>query len=65
LRFTPSDIVRAIVGVEAAGLQVYEVEITSAGAIKISTGPRTETSANEAKRESQDETFPTKNKKQA
>jgi hypothetical protein len=28
---------RAIAGVEAAGLQVYEVEITSAGAVKIST----------------------------
>jgi hypothetical protein len=37
LRFTPGDIMRAIAGVEAAGLQVYEVEITSAGAVKIST----------------------------
>jgi hypothetical protein len=36
-RFTPADIVRAIEGVEAAGLQVCEVETTSTGAIKIST----------------------------
>jgi hypothetical protein len=39
LRFTPSDIVRAINGVEAAGLQVYGVEITLTGAINISTQP--------------------------
>jgi hypothetical protein len=65
LRFTPDDIVRAIAGVEAAGLQVYEIEITSAGAIKISTRPRAEASADEAKRESLDETLPTKNKKRA
>jgi hypothetical protein len=37
LRFTPGDIVRAIEGVEAAGLKVYAVEITPTGAIKIST----------------------------
>ena len=39
LRFTPSDIVRAIEEVEAAGLTVYAVEITLAGAINISTQP--------------------------
>jgi hypothetical protein len=39
LRFTPSDIVRAINGVEAAGLQVYGVEITLTGAINIATQP--------------------------
>jgi hypothetical protein len=37
LRFTPNDIVRAIDGVTAAGLQVYAVEITPTGAIKINT----------------------------
>ena len=45
LRFTPNDIMRAIAGVEAAGLPVYEVEITTTGSIKIGTGPRTEKSA--------------------
>ena len=40
LRFTPADIVRAIEGVEAAGLQICAVEITPTGAIKISTGAR-------------------------
>jgi hypothetical protein len=65
LRFTPADIVRAIAGVEAAGLQVFGVEITATGAIKISTGPRAEAGANEARRESLDETLPTKNKNQA
>jgi len=64
LRFTPGDIMRAIAGVEAAGLQVYEVEITSAGAVKIST-ERVLMPVHEAKRESLDETLPTKNKKQA
>lgn len=39
VRFTPHDIVRAIKGVEAAGLEIYEVEITATGSIKISTGP--------------------------
>lgn len=38
--FTPQDIVRAIKGVKAAGLEVYGVEITPTGTIKISTGPR-------------------------
>ena len=38
LRFAPDDIVRAIAGVEAAGLEVYAVEITTAGSILISTG---------------------------
>jgi hypothetical protein len=42
-RFTPDDIVRAIEGVEKAGLQVYRVEITPSGAIKIAIGPRSET----------------------
>ena len=37
---TPQDIVRAIKGVKAAGLEVYSVEIIPTGAIKISTGPR-------------------------
>ena len=39
LRFTPGDIVRAIEEVESAGLTVYAVEITLAGAINISTQP--------------------------
>jgi len=39
LRFTPEEIVRAIAGVEAAGLHVCGVEITSTGSIKISTLP--------------------------
>jgi hypothetical protein len=39
LRFTPTDIVRAIDGVTAAGLQVYGVEITPTGAINIWTQP--------------------------
>ena len=60
LRFTPEEIVRAIAGVEAAGLQVYGVEITSTGSIRISTGPRAEASAHEAKRQSLDETGPVK-----
>jgi hypothetical protein len=38
--FTPNDIVLAIKGVEAAGLQVYGVEITPTGAINIWTQPR-------------------------
>jgi hypothetical protein len=41
--FTPDDIVRAIEGVEKAGLQVYRVEVTPPGAIKIAIGPRSET----------------------
>ena len=41
-RFTPDDIVRAIDGVEAAGLLVYYVEITPTGSIKIITGPRSD-----------------------
>jgi hypothetical protein len=39
LRFTPDDIVRAINGAQATGLQIYGVEITSTGSIKISTQP--------------------------
>lgn len=39
LRFTAGDIVRAIEGVRAAGLQVYSVEVTPTGAINISTQP--------------------------
>ena len=39
LRFIPSDIVRAIEAVQAAGLTVYGVEITLAGTISISTQP--------------------------
>ena len=39
LRFRPGDIVRAIDAVQAAGLTVYGVEITLAGAINISTQP--------------------------
>jgi hypothetical protein len=39
LRFMRNDIVRAIDGVTAAGLQVYAVEITPTGAIKINTKP--------------------------
>ena len=37
--FTPNDIVLAIKGVEAAGLQVYGVEITPTGTINIWTQP--------------------------
>ena len=62
LRFTPEEIVRAIAGVEAAGLQVYSVEITSTGSIKITTGPRAEPSA---AKQSLVERLPTKNEKQA
>ena len=36
-RFTLTDIVRAIEGVEAAGLKIYSVEITLTGAINIVT----------------------------
>ena len=39
LRFTSTEIVRAIEAVQAAGLTVYAVEITLAGAINISTQP--------------------------
>jgi hypothetical protein len=39
LRFTPAEIVRTIEAVQAAGLPVYSVEITLAGAINISTQP--------------------------
>jgi hypothetical protein len=39
LRFMRNDIVRAIDGVTAAGLQVYAVEITPTGAMKINTKP--------------------------
>ena len=55
----------AIAGVEAAGLQIYSVEITPAGAIRISTGARAEVGANEAKRQSSDKTPPRKNMRQA
>ena len=44
-RFTPEEILRAIEGVEAAGLEVYGVEITPTGAIKISTQADAPTSA--------------------
>jgi len=47
-RFTPDDILRAIAGVEAAGLLVHEVEITPTGSIKIFTGPRSDSAAREA-----------------
>src|SRR5206468_7738957 len=39
LRFTPADIVRAIDGFEAAGVQVCGVEITPTGIIKMTGGP--------------------------
>jgi hypothetical protein len=39
LRFTPAEIVRTIEVVQAAGLPVYSVEITLAGAMNISTRP--------------------------
>jgi hypothetical protein len=45
LRFTTGDIVRAIAGVEAAGLPISAVEITPTGTIKISIGSRIEGSA--------------------
>ena len=38
--FTPDDIVRAIDGVEKAGFDIYSVEISLTGDIKITTGPR-------------------------
>ena len=44
-RFSPNDIVRAIEGVEAAGLEIYSVEITPSGAINIRTSPLPETPA--------------------
>ena len=39
LRLTSGEIVRAIDAVQAAGLTIYGVEITLAGAINISTQP--------------------------
>jgi hypothetical protein len=39
LRFMPREIVSAIEAVQAAGLTVYGVEITLAGAINITTQP--------------------------
>jgi hypothetical protein len=51
LRFTPGDIVRAIAGVEAAGLPIYAVELTPTGTIKISVGSRIEGSAGALKNE--------------
>ena len=51
LRFTTDDIVRAIEGVEAAGLPVCVVEITLAGSIKISTGSTNEGSTGARKNE--------------
>jgi hypothetical protein len=51
LRFTPGDIVRAIAGVEAAGLAISAVEITPTGTIKISIGSRIEGSAGALKNE--------------
>jgi hypothetical protein len=51
LRFTPGDIVRAIAGVEAAGLPISAVEITPTSTIKISIGSRIEGSAGAPKNE--------------
>jgi hypothetical protein len=51
LRFTPGDIVRAIAGVEAAGLPISAVEITPTGTIKISVGSRIEGKASALKNE--------------
>jgi hypothetical protein len=67
LRFTPGDIVRAIAGVEAAGLPIYAVEITPTGTIKISVGSRIEGSAGAPKNEAQPifEAKPKLTKKQA
>jgi hypothetical protein len=61
-RFTPDDIVRAIEGVEKAGLEVRGVEITTSGSIKIVTGRVT--SKPEASVSPSDEALPTKTKKQ-
>jgi hypothetical protein len=61
LRFTPEEIVRAIAGVEAAGLQVGGVEITSTGSIKISTLPKgSEAETDEAPRTNPDAARPAK-----
>ena len=62
LRFTPDDIVRAINGVKAAGLQIDGVEITSTGSIKISTQPPPRQTApdKQAGTNLQDETVPIK-----
>jgi hypothetical protein len=67
LRFTPSDIVRAIAGVEAAGLPISAVEITPTGTIKINVGSRIEGSAGAPKNEAQPifEARPKLTKKQA
>jgi hypothetical protein len=66
LRFTPDDIVRAIKGVEEAGLQVYSVEITRTGAINIRTAPFPEAPAaspdKKASSNHQDEAEPTRKK---
>jgi hypothetical protein len=67
LRLAPGDIVRAIAGVEAAGLPIHAVEITPIGTIKISVGSRIESSAGALKNEAQPifEAKPKPTKKQA
>jgi hypothetical protein len=61
LRFAPEEIVRAIAGVEAAGLQVCGVEITSTGSIKISTLPSgSEAETDEPARTNPDASSPVK-----
>jgi hypothetical protein len=65
-RFTPAEIVRTIEAVQAAGLTVYGVEITLAGAINISTQPAPSVSKRSApprqapRTNSADETTPIK-----
>ena len=65
-RFTADEIVRTIDAVQAAGLTVYGVEITLAGAINISTQPphnvskRPATPRQMSETKSMDETTPAK-----
>ena len=64
LRFTSDEIVRTIDAVQAAGLTIYGVEITLAGAINISTQPPRSVSKRPAmlrqETKSVDETTPVK-----
>jgi hypothetical protein len=54
IQFTPDDIVRAIEGVEKAGLDIYSVEITLKGDIRVTTGPRSKKAATEPRMEKSD-----------
>jgi hypothetical protein len=58
-RVAPKDIVRAIDDVEAAGLQIYGVEITPTGSIRIITTPLSDSNvADKSNADPQAETEP-------